>query len=81
VTTLPATAALALIIAIVGGAAALALPAVQSRHPEHAAPTGHPLVVHGVGGHASVHSYRSVVSPRDASSGLASGKRTHKPIT
>ena len=64
------------------GSAAFALPAVQ-----HPAAVNHRGTAHGGQNHAwgrgaSVHAFNyQVVSPRDASSGLPTGKRMHKPYT
>ena len=79
-TKLLATAAVALATSFIVSSDAFALPAVQAAH-------GRRLEVthgrrHQPWTHASVHAFNyQVESPRDASSGLPTGKRTHKPYT
>ena len=81
-TKLLATAAVAVATGFILGGDAFALPAVQ-----RTAATSHAAVAHGSGhrswGHgSSVHAFNyQVESPRDASSGLSTGKRMHKPYT
>ena len=75
-------AAVALVTGLIVSRDAAALPAVQQRagvsHAEAATGRRHAPLAHG----ASVHAFNfEVVSPRDASSGLPTGKRMHKPYT
>ncbi len=75
-------AVVALVTGFMTGGDAFALPAVQ-----HAPGVSHVGVAHGGRRQswrrgASVHAFNfQVVSPRDASSGLPTGKRIHKPYT
>jgi hypothetical protein len=88
VTKLPAAAAVALVTGLIVSGDAFALPAVQAAHGrQHSPLVSHGEVGHGrrhqpwVGG-AGAHAFNyQVVSPRDAASGLPTGKRMHKPYT
>ena len=77
-------AAVALMTGFVASSDALALPAVQAAHGRQ---PSHVDVTHGRRHQpwargAIVHGFNyQVESPRDASSGLPTGKRMHKPYT